>query len=167
MHKSSLNNMEKFFDEYLKNNNKILVVGSKKYHGHMTYKDIVSEEKDVQYFGVDISEGENVDIIIKDIYAWEAIGDEEYDIVISGQTFEHMEFFWVAFKEMARVLKKGGHICVIAPSSGKIHRYPVDCWRFFPDGMRSLAKYANIKLLESYIDNSSEWKDCIGIFTKE
>ena len=29
-----------------------------------------------------------------------------------------------------------------APSRGPEHRYPNDCWRFYPDGYRALAKYA-------------------------
>lgn len=38
------------------------------------------------------------------------------------------------------------------PSSGPEHRYPVDCWRFYPDGMRAFAKIARLHCIEVYTD---------------
>ena len=41
----------------------------------------------------------------------------------------------------------GGHVYVNAPSNGGVHRYPLDCWRFYPDAglawwnMLETAKY--------------------------
>jgi len=163
MHSTSLENMKLFYKEYLKDGDIILDIGSKKYHGHQSYKDILPTDiKDITYNGLDIEPGLNVDIVTDQNYKWD-INDNSYDIVISGQTFEHTEFFWLTFQEMARVTRKNGYICVIAPSRGKIHRYPVDCWRFHPDGMVALAKYVNITLINSYISEGG-WGDCVGIF---
>ena len=86
-----------------------------------------------EYSGLDVEKGPNVDIVVENPYDWE-IPDSSYDVVISGQAFEHIEFFWLTFLEMARVLKPQGLIILIAPSRGPQHRYPVDCWRFYPDG---------------------------------
>ena len=167
MHSTSIENMKKFYKEYLKDGNSILDIGAKKYHGHQSYKDILPNNiKNIEYTGTDIVEGKNVNIVLTDPYNWKnVISDNTYDIVISGQTFEHTEFFWVTFQEMVRVTKEGGYICIIAPSRGKIHRYPVDCWRFHPDGMVALAKYTKTELLNSYISEGG-WGDCVGIFQK-
>ena len=36
------------------------------------------------------------------------LADASYDLVYSGQTFEHAEFFWKTFAEMCRITKDGG-----------------------------------------------------------
>ncbi len=62
---------------------------------------------------------------------------------------------------------------MIAPSRGSEHRYPVDCWRFYPDSYRALASYGKITLVEVSTDwgphsdeSSSEWGDTVGVFLK-
>ena len=57
--------------------------------------------------------------------------------------------------EVARVLKPGGICCILAPSSGPEHRYPTDCWRFYPDGMTSLAHFAQMEVIEAV----TQWQD--------
>ncbi len=54
--------------------------------------------------------------------------------------FEHTEFFWLTMREMKHALKPGGLCCIIAPSAGPEHQYPVDCWRVYPDGLRAAAR---------------------------
>ena len=93
--------------------------------------------------------GANVDIVAKTPYHWPMLKDESFDVIISGQALEHIEFFWLTISEMTRVLKKGGLICIIAPRGFGRHRYPVDCYRFDTDGMVALAKYANLKPLHA------------------
>jgi SAM-dependent methyltransferase len=96
---------------------------------------------------LDIDEGPNVDIVPECCYIWNEIPDNEFDIVISGQAFEHIEFFWITFKEMVRVLAPGGLLCVIAPRGFVRHRFPVDCYRFDSDSMVALARYGNLEPL--------------------
>lgn len=78
-----------------------------------------------------MEEGPNVDVVLKNPYDWDAIESDSFDLVISGQAFEHIEFFWKTMEEMTRVLKKDGLLCLIAPNGFGEHRYPVDCYRFF------------------------------------
>jgi SAM-dependent methyltransferase len=90
---------------------------------------------------------------------------------VSGQAFEHIEYFWLTWLEMARVLKPGGLIFLLAPSRGYEHRHPQDCWRFYPDGFNALANYAGMRLLEVSTDwephpdpGSAPWGDTVGVF---
>ena len=64
-----------------------------------------------------------------------------------------------------------------APSNGNIHRYPVDCWRFYPDSGQALITWAqrngiNAVQLESYTSSQTDgsdgfWNDFVGIFLKD
>lgn len=96
------------------------------------------------YSGLDMAPGPNVDLVPAKPYHWSEIQDNAYDIVISGQAFEHIEFFWVTLGEMARVLAPNGLLCVIAPRNFVRHRHPVDCYRFDEDAMLALARYGNL-----------------------
>ena len=80
-----------------------------------------------QYVGVDIVPGKNVDVFVRDAYRWRELKANSVDVLISGQTFEHTEFFWETAEEIARILKPNGLCCVIASRTGPVHRYPLDC----------------------------------------
>ena len=128
--------MQWFVDNYASKINKrevkVLDVGSYDVNG--SYKHLFNEQK-YTYTGLDMEDGPNVDIVLRNPYDWEAIDADSFDVVISGQAFEHIEFFWKIMEEMTRVLKKDGLLCIIAPNGFGEHRYPVDCYRFFTDGM--------------------------------
>jgi glycosyltransferase involved in cell wall biosynthesis len=79
---------------------------------------------------------------------------------------EHCGFFWRSFGEMSRVCSPTGMIFLIAPSAGPIHRYPVDCYRFYPDAYRALAKHAGVHLVEVFHDDRGPWADLVGVFSK-
>lgn len=119
------------------------------------------------YRGVDIVEGRNVDVVLADPYRWDEIPSESIDLFASGQAFEHIEHFWVTMFEVARVLKPGGITALIAPSSGHEHRYPVDCWRFYPDGFSALARYVQCEIVDVFADwGNGEWGDAILVLRK-
>lgn len=63
---------------------------------------------------------------------------------------------------MVRVTKEGGLICIIAPNGFGEHRYPVDCWRFFTDGMIALARYYQLEIVNAHTNaaptaNDRDW----------
>lgn len=93
--------------------------------------------------------GANVDIVPQNPYQWKEIADSSFDAVISGQAFEHIEFFWVTAVEMARAIKPGGLLCIIAPRGFNRHRHPVDCYRFDADGMIAIARWCNLHVLHA------------------
>ena len=141
--------MEWFVETFLNDKNyyNVLDVGS--YNVNGSYKELFEEEK-FSYIGLDMEQGPNVDIVPKSTYEWSEIEDDTYDVVISGQAFEHIEFFWLTMEEIVRVTKKGGLICIIAPNGFEEHRYPVDCWRFHTDGMIALARYCKLELIHAH-----------------
>lgn len=122
-------------------------------------------DRTVNYIGVDLESAPGVDLIAEDPYTL-PIPDASADVVLSGQTLEHSEYFWLAFLEMIRLLKPEGLLFLIVPSSGPIHRYPVDCYRFYPDALTALAKYADCHLVDSWLDDRGPWNDLVGVFSK-
>jgi|APGre2960657423_1045063.scaffolds.fasta_scaffold02066_4 SAM-dependent methyltransferase len=173
MHTSAYKNAERFFFNHCKNLNSnayILDVGSYDFNG--TLKPIF---KDYKYVGVDMSSGPNVDFVCKNDNI--PFKDNYFDVIISTSCFEHDDFFWLTFLEMCRLVKPNGFIYINAPSGGVYHAAPVDNWRFYIDSWKAMEKWGiknsfKIKLLESYIDDNSNyndtdmWKDSIGIYTK-
>ena len=175
MHLSSLENMRNFRQRHLSGKEgsslKILDLGSMAIGG--SYRGIFEEDQ-WEYVGIDIASGDNVDMVLSDPYNWLEIESCSMDVVISGQAFEHIEYFWKTMTEVARVLKHGGICCIIAPSGGPEHRYPVDCWRFYADGFRALAEYADLEVISvntqreprGYEDDSDQWADTVLIARK-
>lgn len=123
-----------------------------------SYSDIF-RDSDYRYTGVDIEAGENVDVQLKNPYNWTEIHSDSYDLVISGQVLEHVPMFWKVLEEMYRVTRPGGFIVVIVPSKGAIHQYPIDCYRFNPDGLAALAGWLKLKIWSLTIDSGSYWGD--------
>lgn len=177
MHLSSYNIVLKFRDLVLKHFNKakikILDVGSYGING--TYRDIFFDKEKFIYLGLDLQPGPNVDYVPQNPYAWPELEDNYFDVIISGQAFEHMEFPWLVINEMKKKLKSNGLICIVAPSRGPEHKYPLDCWRYYPDGFRALAKWAGLRVLEAktcwgasgFSDGSDQWGDSFCILWKD
>ena len=131
------------------------------------------------YIGVDFAAAKGVDIVLQDPYQL-PFEDGSVDIVVSSSCFEHSEMFWLLFLEILRILKPNGLFYLNVPSNGSFHRFPVDCWRFYPDSGNALvvwAKHNNYSsvLLESFTGRQSmtgnasldQWNDYIAIFLKE
>lgn len=173
MHQSSLEKMWYFRKKYLSDKEQeqlqVLDLGSMDVNG--SYRECF-DNASWTYLGMDQSPGKNVDIVLSNPYAWREIKSAAIDVLVSGQAFEHIDFFWITALEIARVLKPGGWCCIIAPSSGAEHKYPVDCWRFYPDGFSALARYIGFEIKElftqweddaAYSDCSNNWHDTIMI----
>jgi SAM-dependent methyltransferase len=169
MHASSMENMRKCYARHVigsaletQDRVRVLDIGGSDVNG--SYREIFAHPR-YAYTAADIATGPGVHMILEDPYRL-PLDDGSIDIVISGQMLEHCEFFWLTFAEMVRVLRPGGFIFLIAPSSGPEHRYPVDCYRFYPDAYRALARYTHCELADLWLDERGPWKDLVGVFTR-
>jgi len=180
------------FKTFIKNytNNKktysILEIGSKNVNKNnkKTYSEILKTCGILyNYTGLDIEDGDNVDIVTNEEYKY-PIDSNTYDIIICSSVLEHVPFFWETFLEIVRITKKNGLMFFNTPANGRIHKYPLDCWRFYPDAYKSLELYSKgqTDLLENFIYEEEQlnillsdkkdqykgnyWHDNIGIFKK-
>ena len=119
-----------------------------------------------EYVGADLEAGPNVDVVLTDPYEL-PFEDGAFDLVASGQMLEHCAQFWRTFEEILRVVSSSGFVILIAPSGGPIHRFPVDCYRFYPDAYASLASMSGCHLLYLSMDERGPWNDLVGIFGKQ
>src|SRR5262245_8049643 len=115
--------------------------------------------------------GENVDLVLADGYDWKEIADNSFDVVLCSQVMEHARYPWRLAQEIARVLRPRGLALLVAPSAGHVHRYPEDCFRYFPDGLPALAATAGLSVIESYVQQrsvyrSNIWLDAVAVLQK-
>jgi SAM-dependent methyltransferase len=122
---------------------------------------------------VDFVSGRGVDVVLQDPYEL-PFEDQSVDVVVCSSCFEHSEFFWELFLDIMRVLKPTGLFYLNVPSNGGFHRYPVDCWRFYPDSGRALVNWARRNgmksaLLESFtgVQKQDIWNDFVAVFVKD
>jgi SAM-dependent methyltransferase len=150
---------------------RVLDVGSLNVNG--SYRPLFSDPA-WSYVGLDVVPGCGVDTVVRDPYRWAELASEDFDVVVSGQALEHIAYPWRTTQEIARVLRPGGLVFVIAPGAGPEHRHPIDCWRFLPDGLRALAAWAGLAVLEvrahteptGYADGSDQWCDTVMVAAK-
>jgi len=155
MHNNSMRLMEYFRDKYLVDMKgcSVLDVGAMLQVGagaQRTYRELF--EEDYLYAGMDLESGPNVDIV-----GYTSLLPHSFDVIISGQTMEHVCRPWQWLQNLSYYFKE--YICIIAPNTWEEHRFPIDTYRYFPDGMRDLFDYAGIKEVEIFKSN----KDTVGI----
>jgi len=158
MHDSSYQEMKRFTERCLDHEQElsILDVGSLDVNG--SYKPLFANPK-WTYTGLDLVPGPNVDIVSEEPYRY-PFSDDSFDVVISGSVLEHVEDVSAFVREIARVMKPDGILCVIAPWTYPEHKYPRDCWRILPDGMKLLLeKVAGVNVLDIHKNET----DCVGI----
>ena len=151
MHKEAYSLMTCFVEKHLAKNSAldILDIGSFDVNG--TFKPLF-QNTNWTYTGLDLVPGPNVDIVSKSEYDFAL--KKKYDVIISGNTIEHIKAPWKFIQEVSKNIKHQGLICFITPLSIGEHRYPVDCWRILPDGYKYLLEeISDFKILEVKINN--------------
>jgi SAM-dependent methyltransferase len=72
--------------------------------------------------------------------------DASFDTGLSVQVLEHTPKPLELLMEMARVIKPGGLLIVMAPFSFRLHEEPHDYFRYSPHGLRSLCERAGFEI---------------------
>jgi len=171
MHPSAMENGKMFFETYVSGMKgaKLVEIGSQNVNGSL--RSVCPP--DIDYVGIDFVEGDGVDIVLDDPYNLPLV-TESVDIVVSSSCFEHASMFWLTFNEVMRILKPHGLFYLNAPSNGLFHRYPVDCWRFYPDAAHALSTWAkycgfNAAVIETYTSRQQVdvWNDFVAVFIRD
>lgn len=160
MHKASYEEMNKIVKKYdlnyEDNSYAVADIGSRNING--TYRTLFTK---CSYTGFDLIKGKDVDIIMQEEYSTGA-NNNSFDAILCGQCLEHCTNPFKLIKEMYRICKQNGLCVLIAPFIADEHKYPIDCWRFLPDGFKALFKQTGFTTLETYLNDN----DCIGIAKK-
>ena len=108
---------------------KVLDVGSADINGN--FKELFTEH---EYIGCDVVAGKNVDVVQDDPMKL-PFADGSFDVVISGNMFEHCVQPERMAAEINRVLKFGGLTCHTTPWVIHYHgeQHFKDYWRLSPD----------------------------------
>ena len=172
MHVNALKHGKLFFDTYCKQSNlHIAEIGSYDVNGSIRQH----APPNTQYVGFDFTPGPGVDVVLSDPYSI-PVADNTFDAVVTTSCFEHSEMFWLTFLEGLRIVKPTGLLYINAPSSWMCyHRFPVDCWRFYPDAAKGLETWAHrnhipAMVLETYVTAPSalgECADLVSVFLKD
>jgi SAM-dependent methyltransferase len=170
MHDTAMEIGKTFFRNYFgrKTKGKILDLGGMDVNGSL--RDVAPTGW--EYVSADLTPGPGVDVVLDDACRL-PFAAHEFDAVVSTSCFEHNSLFWLTFNEMCRVARDGGYIYINAPSNGAYHRYPEDCWRFYPDAGPALTKWAqrsghSVALCESFVAAAGrhKWNDFVCVLRK-
>ena len=150
MHDNSMTIMKKFVEEYDVSESTIVDVGSLDING--CYRGFFTGK----YTGVDIVPGLNVDVLM-DSDEWEKIKDA--DVVISGQTIEHVADIPKFMASIFAVLKPGGFLCMIAPSQGERHDYPIWVGNFSVERMTEAVENVGFEIISCTLSDVPPFYD--------
>jgi len=164
VHKSSYEEMRIVLDTYFGDRRetpmRVLDVGSRAVGTQKgTYREHMAPCW--QYLGCDTEPGRNVNVVQPDPYLL-PFNEATFDVILSGQCLEHVPNPFRLVNAMARVLRPAGLMILTAPWQWRIHRYPIDCWRILPDGMKVLLEDAGLVALRTWTREN----DCWGVGKK-
>lgn len=119
----------------------VLEIGSRHYSPDSS-EDYRSLCDGLGYLGVDLSAGDNVDVVLDLTRDFadvdEALGHRTFGTVVCASVLEHVENVWAMASNITRLVEPGGRLFLSVPMSWRFHGYPSDYWRFTPNAVRVL-----------------------------
>jgi len=124
----------------------VCLVGSKTYK--MTeeqvkgWRDAYKSLPDYEFVGLDIEPGLNVDVVadlcVPDFASrWPEL-QSRFGLVVCGALLEHVKDPFSAAKNVASLVRAGGHLYYLGPWVWGFHPYPDDYWRFSISALKLL-----------------------------
>jgi SAM-dependent methyltransferase len=158
VHSSVMKFGEMIFDSDLISGKSVLEVGSRNVNGSLSAH--IESLNPVSYVGVDMIEGEGVDLAIPVEELIATFGENSFDVVFSTEMLEHCEDWKEAINQMKAVTKIGGTLIITTRGPGfPHHEYPGDFWRFTVADM--------IYIFSDFIDvQVSDDPEAPGVFVK-
>lgn len=113
----------------------LLEIGSRNVTG-VVWRNVF--QSSVAYTGLDIHEGENVDVV-GDVHTLSShFPGNHYDAVFSISVFEHLAMPWKACLEINRIMKPGGLLYISTHPTIPPHELPWDFWRYSRETFKTL-----------------------------
>ncbi|MFA6222157.1 MAG: methyltransferase domain-containing protein [Desulfomonilaceae bacterium] len=165
MHKNSELIFVKYVKPLIKDSLKVLEIGPDAFPSK--YRQLAQDVSVASWDTLDTYKNFNLTYENVDDYNY-PIQSGSYDVVLSGSVIEHVPKPWIWIHELARITKPGGLVVTIAPISWGYHG-PIDCWRIYPDGMKSLYEGAGLTILLSCWESleTPGYKRYIGGISRE
>ena len=116
----------------------ILEIGSKIHPQYTQYSPRSFHSKHINYLGIDIETGEGVDKVVDFSKAGivETLGwENKFNTIHCHCVLEHVPDIFTLAKNIEKALNLSGFLFITIPFAWKIHRIPVDMWRFTPQGI--------------------------------
>jgi hypothetical protein len=130
-----------------KTNGIVLEIGSRNRSG-VTRRNIIPEH--IHYIGMDIINGENVDVIGDTHNLTSSFSSDTFDAVFSMSVFEHLIMPWKVVLEINHVMKTGGIVMITTHQTFPMHDVPWDFWRFSDQAWYGLFnKYTGFEIIDT------------------
>jgi len=91
-----------------------------------------------EYICTDIAEGLDVDVVADVHQIADVLGDEQFDVIISCSTFEHLKYPHLAAHQIMRLLRKKGLLYIQTHHTFPLHGFPYDYFRFSREALAGL-----------------------------
>ena len=130
-------NLGNRYSEYFKE--PILEIGSKIHSSYKQFSPRIFHKDNIDYIGIDIEEGNGVDKVVDlslNNNIIEELGwKERFNTIHCHCVLEHVLDIFKFSSSISKILKTGGILYITIPFSWKIHRIPIDLWRFTPQSI--------------------------------
>jgi SAM-dependent methyltransferase len=147
MHLNSQLLFEKYCRSYFNSGSKVLEIGPNDSPSY--FEELVSDST-IEWHTLDIgtehigNAPNNPKFILSSEPYQYPIADNIYDIVFADQVIGHVNETWTWIGELKRIIKPGGFIILTASVSWPNCFAPIDCWRVYPEGIKTLFAYNNL-----------------------
>ena len=146
MHKSVMDFVEKEINEEDVFDNRVIELGSQDVNGSV--RGIIEQRGSREYIGIDMQDGQGVDVVMDVRKALGHFGVESCDVVISTEMLEHVKDWKKVVPVIKGLCKRGGTIVVTTRSKGfPYHGYPDDYWRYSLESMKKIFGDFEIQVL--------------------
>ncbi len=122
-------------------NGPVLEVGSRHYskESSINYRALC---KSVEYIGIDMSPGDNVDLVLNLTEDFslieEKLDGKRFNTVICCSVLEHVDNIFQMTQNISRLTNAGSVLFVSVPFTWRFHGYPNDYWRFTSEAIKYL-----------------------------
>jgi len=93
---------------------------------------------DAEYYILDLSKHNDKQFIQGDITSKDLKIENQFDVIVTKDTFEHILNPWDATNNILNLLKEGGYFFCSVPFNWRFHPSPYDAYRYTHQGLKYL-----------------------------